>query len=559
MSKEQFVLGLNGYSRRTHNASAALLHNGELVAMAEEERFTRRKNAYGELPHNAIAYCLDSQGLTLDDVDVVGAGWDFNSLFKNADRVAPSISDLANMYFPKDKFKYTRDPKLELIPHHLAHAASTYFLSGFLDAGILIVDGQGENQSTSLYSAKGNNIELLAEYPVRDSLGYFYEAISQHIGLSANEPGKTMGLAGYGNPVYDFDLIKPVATGYKMDLNLNASQTEIDQQKEVASAWSEYLQQKFGNPNEPFYTYDPILSRLRKNVTLGQFQMDIAASAQHSLETVALHLVNYLRQSTGSKNLCIAGGVGLNCSMNGRIVRERLFGDVFIPPFVNDAGVAVGAACYLSDKPLKPLTHAYLGPEFDDSKIQVILNLLGVKFKHFDDISDVVAKLISGGNVVSWFQGRMEVGPRALGNRSILADPTSVDSHIKVNHIKNREQWRPLAPSFLAENISEFTEYGECSPFMIKAFIAKEDKRSLIPAVVHVDGTMRPQSVEIGVNPLYYSLIAKMKSYTGIPAVLNTSFNQDNEPIVCSPLDAIRSFFSSGSNYLAIGEFLISK
>ncbi|MFH0937610.1 MAG: carbamoyltransferase C-terminal domain-containing protein [Candidatus Daviesbacteria bacterium] len=559
MSKEQYLLGVNGYSRRTHNASAALLRNGELVAMVEEERFTRRKNAYGEVPHNAIAYCLDSQGIILDDVDVVGIGWDFNRLFQNAGRVAPSISDLAKMYFPKDKFQYTQYPRLELVPHHLAHAASTYFLSGFQDAGILIVDGQGENQSTSLYSARDNNIKLLAEFPVRDSLGYFYEAVSQYIGLSASEPGKTMGLAGYGQPIYDFDLIKLLPAGYQINLDLNAPQTEIDQQKDAADAWSEYLQQKFGIPNEPSYSYNPLLGRLIRNVVLGQNQMDIAASAQRSLELVALHLVNYLRQSAGSKNLCIAGGVGLNCSMNGRIVRERLFDNVFIPPFVNDAGVAVGAACYLSDKSIKQLTHAYLGPEFNNGQIQDVLHLLGIGFQHFDDISDVVARLVSSRNVVSWFQGRMEIGPRALGNRSILADPTSADNHIKVNQLKNREQWRPLAPSFLAEDMNEFIEYGEYSPFMIKAFATKEDKQARVPAVVHVDGTMRPQSVDMSVNSLYYSLIVKMKNYTGVPAILNTSFNQDSEPIVCSPLDAVRSFFSSGSNYLAIGDFLVSK
>lgn len=559
MSKEQFILGLNGYSRRTHSAAASLLHNGELVAMVEEERFTRKKNAYGELPHNAIAYCLNSQGITLDDVGVVGIGWDFNRLFQNASRAAPSIPDLVKMYFPKDKFPYSRTPKLELVPHHLAHASSTYFLSSFQDAGILVIDGQGENQSTSLFSARDNSITLLAEFPVRDSLGYFYEAVSQYIGLSASEPGKTMGLAGYGKPVYDFDLIKLLPSGYEVDLNYDISQVEIDQQKEVTDAWAEYLLQKFGSFNEPLYRYDPILGRLRRDVTLGQTQMDIAASAQNSLESVALHLVKYLQKTSGSRNLCIAGGVGLNCSMNGRIIRERLVDNVFIPPFVNDAGVAAGAACYLSDKPLNKLTHAYLGPEFNNDQIQTILKSLGVGFQQSDDISEVVAKLISQGNVISWFQGQMEIGPRALGNRSILADPTSGDSHFRVNNIKNREQWRPLAPSFLAENMSDFIEYGEDSPFMIKAFTTKAEKKALIPAVVHVDGTMRPQSVDIRVNPLYHSLIAKLENYTGVPAVLNTSFNQDSEPIVCSPLNAVRSFFSGGSNYLAIGEFLVSK
>lgn len=560
MSKEQFVLGLNGYFRRTHSASAALLHNGELVAMAEEERFTRRKNAYGELPHNAVAYCLDSQDITLDDIDVVGIGWDFNRLFQNANRTAPIMSDLAKMYFPKDKFAYTQCPGLELVPHHLAHAASTYFLSGFQDAGVLILDGQGESQSTSLYSAKDNNIKLLEEFPIRDSLGYFYEAISQYIGLSMSEPGKTMGLAGYGKPVHNFDLIRLSQTGYKMELNISTPQSELDQQKDITEAWSEYLQKKFGDPNKPHYSYNPFHGKLEKNVNLKQTQMDIAASAQQSLEIVALHLVTQLRHVTGSDNLCIAGGVGLNCSMNGRIIRERLVDNVYIPPFASDAGVSAGAAIYLSDdKPHKKLEHAYLGPDFSDIQIQAILKSFGVNFRQFDDISDITSKLISQGNVVSWFQGRMEVGPRALGNRSILADPTSADSHLKVNTIKNREQWRPLAPSFLSENMSEFIQFGEDSPFMIKAFVAKEDKKFLIPAVVHVDGTMRPQSVDIKTNPLYYDLIRKVNNLTGVPAVLNTSFNQNNEPIVCSPIDAIRSFFSSGSGYLAIGEFLVAK
>lgn len=559
MSREQVILGINGYSRRTHDASASLVVDGKLIAMAEEERFSRRKNAYGELPHHAIAFCLSQAGISIDDVDHIAVGWDFNQVFENIGKEAPTADELLGLYLPSDKFRYSKKPKLEMVPHHLAHAASSFYLSGFDESLVLVIDGQGERQSTSIYTARGKEISLVRQFGVTDSLGYFYEAISDYVGLSTRNAGKTMGLASYGEPKYEFDLLKQTPDGYSVSI-LQPKQKEMDLDIEIVNLWKGYLEETFGSPNKTIQVYDSTKARFSKETDFGQHYKDVAASAQKTLESVVKHLISVYSNKYNIRNLCIAGGVGLNCSMNGAIAREELVDRLFVPPFTNDDGVSVGAALYLSDqKPTSKLISASLGPEFSNTVIVATLKSLGVNYKFVDDICNRVAILIAEGNVVDWFQGRMEAGPRALGNRSILGDPTNRASHDRLNVIKNREPWRPLAPSFLAEGLVDYMQDGSDSPFMLRAFLVRPERVNDIPAAVHIDGTSRAQTVTQKACPLYHRLIKEFQGISGVPAVMNTSFNLEYEPIVCSPHDAIRTFYSSGADYLAIGDVLVAK
>lgn len=559
MGKEQVILGINGYSRRTHHASACIVVNGNLIAMAEEERFSRRKNAFGEVPLNSIAFCLDKADVSVDEVESIAVGWNFDKVFGNIGTQPPTKDELVDLYLPSDRFKYSKRPALEMVPHHLAHAASAYYLSGMPESLILVIDGQGETQSTSVFTGKGKDISLVQEFGVTNSLGYFYEAVSEYVGLSRLDAGKTMGLASFGIPRHGFGLFEMGTSGYSINMGQPA-QTEMDLQQEVTRLWRDYLENTFGPRNREQLVYDPATARFKREVSFNEGYKDIAASAQKTLEAVVRHLITLYSAEYQMSNLCIAGGVGLNCSMNGTIAREGIVRDLFVPPFANDAGVSVGAALYLSDqKPSSRLESASLGPEFSNEVIVATLRLLGIEYRLVDDISSAVAKLLSEDKTVDWFQGRMEAGPRALGNRSILGNPTNRTTHDKLNAIKNRESWRPLAPSFLAASLADYMVDASDSPFMLRAFLARSDRADEIPAAVHVDGTSRAQTVTERDNPLYYRLIRDFQQISGVPAVMNTSFNLEYEPIVCSPHDATRTFFSSGADYLAIGDALISK
>ena len=494
MGKEQIILGINGYSKRVHDASACVAVNGNIVAMAEEERFTRRKNAFGQVPHNAIASCLDNAGVSVDEVDAVAVGWDFNTVFANLGRQGPTERELVDLYLPAEKFRYSKRPSIEMVPHHLAHAASAYYLSGYNESLIFVMDGQGEKQSTTIYSANGRSISPVQEFSVTNSLGYFYEAVSEYVGLSRLDVGKTMGLAGYGIPRYGFDLITQDQRGYSVDIP-TPTQTEMDLQQEVTGFWIKHLEESFGSRNDPTTIFDASKIRFQRQTRFTQHYKDMAASAQKTLEDVVRHMITVYAKKDELSNLCIAGGVGLNCTMNGVIAREGLVRNLFVPPFPNDSGVSVGAALYVSDqKPTLPLESASLGPMFSNDTIIDTLKTLGIDYQLVDDIGSKVARLLVEGKTVDWFQGRMEAGPRALGNRSILGNPMERSMHDRLNAIKNREQWRPLAPSFLADRLAEYMQDPSDSPFMLRAFIVKPEMRDKIPAAVHVDGTSRPQT-----------------------------------------------------------------
>lgn len=557
MNKE-VILGINGYSKRVHDASACITVDGNLITMAEEERFTRRKNAFGQVPHNAIASCLNTAGLNVDDIDTIAVGWDFNRIFSNMGRRGPSKDELVNLYLPKDIFRYSKRPDLEMVPHHLAHASSSYYLSGLNESMIVVMDGQGESQSTTIFSAKDAEIKQVESFPVTDSLGYFYEAVSEYVGLSRLDPGKTMGLASYGDPRLSFDLISETPNGYRVGLD-QPMQTEMDLQQEITGTWLKILEEVFGDKNERVLVFDRVKSRFERLTRFSQYYKDIAASAQKTLEGIVFHLIDTFC-SSASQNLCLAGGVGLNCTMNGAIARRPDVKELFVPPFTNDSGVSVGAALYVSDKkPSSPLETAALGPSYSNDEVSRVLDKFGIQYVLSDDIGRKIAELLAGNKIAAWFQGRMEAGPRALGNRSILGNPINPETHQRLNEIKNREQWRPLAPSFLADRLGEYMIDPSNSPFMLRAFLVKPGMSGRIPAAVHVDGTSRAQTVKQEVNPEFHRAITEFERLTGVPAIMNTSFNLDDEPIVNSPTDALRTFFSSSADYLAMGNALISK
>ncbi len=562
--KTEYILGINGWFKRTHDASACLLRNGELVAMAEEERFIRSKHAFGKVPYNSIAYCLKKARITLDDVDIVGVGWNFNKLYGNAGVEEPKLKDLAEVYFPKKYFKYIKQPRIELVDHHLAHAASTYYFSGFKKATIITLDGQGEDDSGSVALGKNEKINILKKFPIKDSLGFFYDAITQYLGFDFMNAGKTMGLASYGLPIYKFREFELTTDGYKVNIKPRENirienKPRLDKEEMISDTWLRALS-RMGDRNVPRVTYNLTNSRLCESLHLTQRHKNIASSAQKILEQTVLHLVDKAVRKTGCKNLCLSGGVALNCMLNGEIIKSGLVDKLFVPPFPNDIGVSVGAALLLSkNKPKKTLISASWGPEFSNREIKKVLDKYSIRYKKVNNITKVIAKLIFQGKIISWFQGPMEVGPRALGNRSILGNPCLPKTHNKLNEAKDRENWRPLAPSFIAEEMDKYLENSVFSPFMIVGFNVKKQYYKKLPALVHVDGTTRPQSVLRETNPKYYNLILEFKKLSGFPVIMNTSFNGKGEPIVCNPIDAIRSFYSNKTDYLAIGDFIISK
>lgn len=561
MTNNKYILGINGWYQRSHDSAACIIKNGEILAMAEEERFLRKKHAYDKVPINAVAWCLNKIGITLDDIDTVAIGWDYDRLHQINGLNDSYLNKLEDLYFPKKYFKYTKTPNFVMVDHHLAHAACSYYLSGFDEASILIIDGQGEDMSGTMAVGKNGLIKIITKFPVKDSLGYFYEAASEFVGLGLDAPGKLMGLASYGQPIYQFDQFDFSADGYSIKIKPDFSlKNNLDQQQSVVKAWLLEFEKTFGKQNNSNLIFRDLYGDFAKNVDLYQFHKDFAASIQSQLEKTLLHLIKVLISKTGINNVCLGGGVALNCSTNTLIAKSNFVKKYFVPPMTHDAGTSLGAALYVSSiKPKKQLKHSYLGPEFSNDEIKKVLDKVNYNYQKFDNICCKTADLLSEGKIISWFQGAMEVGPRALGNRSILGNPILSNINKDVNLAKDRELWRPLAPSILEEYIDDYLEDAFVSPFMLHTFKVKNEKQKIIPAVTHVDGSTRPQTVDQKRNPKYHQMIHSFYQKTGIPLVLNTSFNGAKEPIVCTPLDAITSFFSNATDYLVIGDFLVKK
>jgi carbamoyltransferase len=427
----------------------------------------------------------------------------------------------------------------------LAHAISAYAFSGFQEAATLVVDGRGAWEATSLWYGHQGKLDHVLTIPWPNSLGLFYAAFTEHLGFQPNsDEWKVMGLAPYGGPGADLrQFIQLDPDFYRVNAPLLLST---------------------GNGSPSGIAARLGAARLPESEIEGRHK-DLAFAVQEICERAMLALVHEAVTRTGCRNLCLAGGVALNSKANGNILASGLVDQLFVQPAAADDGAALGAALapYLEANerlPLKAMRHVYLGPAYDDAQIEKVLSTYKLRSTRLDNVASTTADLLAHGKIIGWFQGRMEFGPRALGNRSILADPRDPEMKARVNNaVKFREWWRPFAPSILSEAASDYLETATDSPFMILTSQVKADKRTVIPAVTHVDGSARPHTVDQEVNPLYWRLINEFGKRTGVPVIMNTSFNLRGEPIVTSPTDAVRTFFSSGMDALVIGGYLVEK
>lgn len=549
-----FILGVN---TGPHDGSAALLHDGHLVVMVEQERLSRRKHAWGEPPTQAIRACLDAAGISLDDVTEVAVGWDVPRLCA-VEGTSYDADRYRRWLFPLDEIQSPAALPLRFVPHHVAHAAAALWTSGTDQAAILVMDGRGETQSTSIAAGTSSEITILREWDTFHSLGHFYSFASEWAGLSVLNVGKLMGLASYGRPGQPVPLIR-TAEGYEL---ADAKEPDDGVPSHYLQLRS-HLRQFFCAKNYPYSEGVPAEQMAHA---------DFAASIQQALEDVVLHLARIARKLTGSPNLVLAGGVGLNCTMNGLLLRSGIFSDVYVPPVPHDAGVSLGAALAAyrqrgdaartgASMPNSRLEHALWGPEPGANEVASALRdagLHGVRLT-VDHMVSRVADHLADGHLVGWWQGRSEVGQRALGARSILCDPRARRHLVRLNTLKGRETWRPLAPSVLEDAVPQI--FGQRLPsaanFMLCAWPVLPKARRLIPAAVHVDGSARPQVVSKETNPRFWAVIDAFRQRTGVPAVINTSFNLAGEPNVFSARDAIATFQRGGLDVLAIGDYLV--
>jgi carbamoyltransferase len=582
-----YILGINAYHA---GASACLLRDGELVAAAEEERFLRTKYWAG-FPTQAIRFCLAEAGITAADLDHVGISRDPSAnLHKKvlfALRRRPSFSLVRDRLSNAAK---VRDPRgaliegLELdgaslkaefhnIEHHRAHLASSFFVAPFEEAAVISVDGMGDFVSTMWGVGRGTNLEILGSINFPHSLGIFYTAVSQWLGFPRyGDEGKVMGLAPYGQPRYLPQMRQVVRLQrdgtFRLDLDCfvhhagGATMTWDDGEPTLGTLYSPKLETIFGPAR------DPDLREGGDSVLPGftQHQLDVAASLQAMLEEAEFHLVRMVQRVTGQTNLCLAGGVALNSVFNGKVLPQTPFEEIYVQPAAGDAGTAMGVAYEIHHEllghPRGPaLAHAYTGPQYADDQIAELLDGQGLTYERLEDdaLFPRAARLIAEGCVLGWFQGRMEWGPRALGNRSILADPRRADMKEILNaRIKRREPFRPFAPSILLEATGDYFDQSYPDPFMLKVYGVRPEKQAVIPAVTHVDGTGRLQTVDRAANPRYWALIKAFEAETGVPVVLNTSFNE-NEPIVCTPQEALDCFLRTRMDALVLGNFVLVK
>lgn len=555
-------LGIN-YSQMK-DASACLAVDGKVLHAVAEERLSRVKHD-GRFPSLAIESCLAQASVHPSDITHLCFGWsparrafrkdvwDFLSLKRRADyqNVAGSVRYILSMTRQRGGARLFRDhfqatpPNVRFVDHHLAHAISAYAFSGFDEAAVLVIDGRGAWEATSLWRGRDGRLEHVWTIPWPNSLGLFYAQFTDYLGFAPySDEWKVMGLAPYGKPGIDLTAF----------LDLDANPYRVAARKLLHGIGRNGAADRV-NLGE---------RRLPESGIADQHK-DLAFAVQDACERAMLKLAASAVAKTGCRNLCLAGGVALNSKANGKILTSGPVDNLFVQPAAGDDGVCLGAALapYLDSGgklPLHKMRHAYLGPASSDVEIEKALATYKIRSIRMDDPAKTVAALLAAGKIVGWFQGRMEFGPRALGSRSILADPRDPEMAAKVNNaVKFREWWRPFAPSMLAETAADYIESATDSPFMILTAQVKPEKRSVIPAVTHVDGSARPQTVEREINPLYWRLICEFGSLTGVPVVMNTSFNLRGEPIVCTPTDAIRTFFSSGMDALAIGSFLVEK
>jgi len=592
------ILGINAYHG---DASAAIVVGGQLIAAVEEERFNRFKHCAG-FPAESIRYCLRAAGVGLERVDHIGISRDpsahlHKKILHAASRMARSavgmgsaggnggkkgggifnlIGDrLANAVKARDLRddlahalgvgKDAIGAKLHNVEHHKAHLASAFFVSPFERAALLSLDGFGDFISTMWGVGEGSRFEVFDQVEYPHSTGIAYTATTQFIGFPHyGDEGKVMGLAPYGKPRFidtfrDIIRTEEGQPGFVLNLDYFLHHSEG-----VEMSWDE------GSPQIGRIFSDKFIdgfgpARGPGDALTGR-EEDIAASLQLRLEEVGFHILNQLHDRTGVTDLALAGGVALNSVMNGKILLNTPFRRVFVQPAAGDNGTSLGVCYYIHNQLLKQprgflMEGAYTGPEFSSDEIRAMLDQAGVGYESYDDreVTRRAARDIAGGAVLGWFQGRMEFGPRALGNRSIIVDPRRADmKEILNDRIKKREPFRPFAPSILEEHTAEYFEQDHPSPTMLMVYQVRPDKRAIIPAVTHVDGSGRLQTVNPRVNPRYYQLIADFKALTGVPVVLNTSFNE-NEPIVCTPRHALDCFLKTRMDVLYLGNYAVRR
>lgn len=573
-----YILGINAYHA---DSSAAIFKNGEMIAATEEERFTRIKHWAG-FPALAVQFCLKEAGITLNELDYITIGRDTNAklikkvgyLLANPSLVGGAIKRYQNakdVTSLEDEFKKI-DPsveykllkkKIQNIEHHRSHLASAFFASPFKEAALLSIDGSGDFTTTMVGIGRDNKIEVLdsVDFPV--SCGLFYTAFTQFLGFPHyGDEYKVMGLAPYGEPKY-IDKVKKVLTFLPNGLYSWKSEYFVPPTKAgfkyennmpfVGNLYSEKFIELFGNPR-------------KKEEGLTQYHKDLATSVQRVTEELIFHILKKLREKTGLENVCIAGGVAQNSVANGKVAEATGFKHVYIPSAGHDAGISMGSALYqynhVLDKPrAKPVWSAYTGSRFTNDEIEQFLQSKNIAYKRLpdDELFDMVTEKLIEPGVVGWFNGRAEFGPRALGARSIIADPRNPKAKDLLNlKIKRRESFRPFAPSVLKEYTAEYFTKNDEVPFMEKVFPIKKEKQALIPAVTHVDGTGRLQTVDKETSPRYYGLIEAFRKKTGVPILLNTSFNE-NEPIVNSPEEALNCFLRTQMDMLVLENCVITR
>lgn len=575
------TLGINA---AFHDLSAALVKDGKVIAAVEEERFNRIKHgkrplpfsAY-ELPFNAIDYCLKTAGITLKDVDYIGYSYDPELKIGNvSEDVLPPlpISPSEEQVLPPWKapwdplfYRYIKNAphflvgrekpllpqtlkgtttdevkqKFVFVEHHLSHAASAFYPSPFEEAAVLTIDGQGENTSTAYWIGKGQELKKIAEVKMPNSLGILYERVTEYLGfLNSSDEYKVMALASYGKPEF--------LEQFRQIVRLKGNgQYEIVQPLTV-----ENLEKIIG------------VKKRDKGEEFTKLHFDIAHSLQKVLEETVLELVKWLYAQTQQENLVMAGGVALNCVMNSYLHKKGPFKKIWVQPASGDAGTSLGAALWIDsqkrDHYSKEYTmdNVYLGPEYSNDQIEKILIDNKLNYKKLANPAEEVGQILADNKIIGWFQGRAEFGPRALGNRSILASPKNPEMQAFLNHIKDREDFRPVAPVVLEEEAPNWFKDALSAPFMLFVFDVMDNAAQKIPAVRHTDGTARVQTVNQEQNQKYYDLIKAFFDKTGVPVLINTSFNKD-EPMVLTPDQAIRTFFATPLDALVIGDFLLEK
>ena len=573
-----YILGINAY----HGDSAAcVFKDGKLIAAIEEERLRRVKHWAG-FPSESIKFCLDECGISIQDVDYVTISRDPSAnIYK---KITHSFKSFVSFKILKDRLKNTKKVvsiKQELssifdiseeeikaefynIEHHRSHMASAFFASPFSESAILSIDGFGDFTSTMIGAGKGGKIEVLDSVIYPHSVGVFYTAFTQYLGFEHyGDEYKVMGLSPYGKPTL-MDKVRDVLI-FKNNGLFEINKKYFKHPKEgVSMSWengdpfieniySDYMVKVFGR------------ARL-KNEEITQFHKDLASSIQRVTEELIFHILNHLQKKTGSKNICIAGGVAQNSVANGKILDNTSFEKMYIPPATHDAGTAIGSVLWLynhiqGNDRIESQKHSYFGAKFSDDEVEGFCKENGISYNRYDDdeLLEVVTDQLINAGVIGWFQGRGEFGPRALGHRSIICDPTRDDAKELINSkIKRREPFRPFAPSILKEFVGEYFEKTDDVPFMEKVFQFKEDKKKKFKAVVHIDGSGRLQSVDKDIEPKYYNLIKKFYDKTGVPILLNTSFNE-NEPIVNTPAEAYDCFARTSMDMVVMGNVVVTE